>query len=92
MRCKEDCAEMQKDIRDALWALLCSVTPNEFEEKWEMIQEEWADQKAWLKYLNKEWIIMKECWAHAWWKVSLFYDLLQNLIFHSFCSACVLQD
>jgi len=71
MRCKEDRAEMLKDLRDALGNLLQSETPQDFEKRWELMQGEWADQKVWLMYMENEWITKKERWARAWWKVCL---------------------
>ena len=35
------------------------------------MQEEWADQKVWLMYMENEWIAKKGQWAGAWWKVCL---------------------
>ena len=65
----EDRAEMLKDIREALGALLRSGTPQEFETQWEWMQEEWADQKVWLSYMTNEWVSNKERWARTWRKV-----------------------
>ena len=85
MRCKEDQAELQKDIREALRTLLLSTTPQEFDENWQRLQEDWAEQKAWLKYLEKEWIITKERWACAWRKVRLI-SIKFSVIFTIFLS------
>jgi len=63
MRCKEDQAELLKDLHEHLSALLCSEPPEEFDRQWEFIQTEYADQKVWLRYMDGEWIWVKECWA-----------------------------
>ncbi|KIJ25137.1 hypothetical protein M422DRAFT_273914 [Sphaerobolus stellatus SS14] len=57
---------MLQDVRKDLGKLLRSLTPEAFDEQWEHIQVEWADQKAWLKYMAKEYIPTKERWAQAW--------------------------
>jgi len=76
MRCKEDRAELLKDLREHLGALLRSETPEEFDRQWEFIQTEYADQKVWLKYMDGEWIRVKERWARAWRKVRFYFILL----------------
>ena len=63
MRGKEDCAELLKDLHSHLGALLCVETPEEFNNQQDFIQEEYTNQKGWLKYMDVEWIWVKECWA-----------------------------
>ncbi|KAF8581154.1 hypothetical protein K439DRAFT_1414646 [Ramaria rubella] len=67
-RCKEDSAEIIQDIRKAAGSLLRAETVEEFDTFWAEIQTEWADQKAWIKYMRQEWIPHKERWAQAWRK------------------------
>ncbi|KIJ31797.1 hypothetical protein M422DRAFT_266551 [Sphaerobolus stellatus SS14] len=56
VRGKEACAELVKDVRTALGNLLRATTPQGFEEAREFMQMEYADQKAWLIYLEDEYI------------------------------------
>ncbi|KIJ52301.1 hypothetical protein M422DRAFT_243097 [Sphaerobolus stellatus SS14] len=69
MQCKEDRAELIKDVRDALRTLLQSETQDDFEQQWVWIQEEYDDQCAFMKYMRQEWIPTKEQWARAWRKI-----------------------
>ena len=89
--CKEDCAELQKEIRETLRTLLLSATPKEFDENWQRIQEDWADQKAWLKYLEKEWINVKERWAHPWRKVAFNSQSSIYVFLTVFLSMCTME-
>ena len=73
MQCKEDCAELIKDVRDALKTLLQSESPEDFEQQWVWIQEEYGNQHTFLKYMSQEWILTKERWARAWRKVCLIF-------------------
>ncbi|KIJ28981.1 hypothetical protein M422DRAFT_269680 [Sphaerobolus stellatus SS14] len=66
MRCKEDRAELLKDLRTHLSNLLRGETPDAFDKEWEFFQAEYGDQKMWLKYMAEEWIQVKEGWARAW--------------------------
>ncbi|KIJ32606.1 hypothetical protein M422DRAFT_265491 [Sphaerobolus stellatus SS14] len=68
MRCKEDCAELIKDVRKAVAVLLKAKSAEEFDYQWEWIECEYDDQCAWLKYMREEWIPKKERWAGAWRK------------------------
>jgi len=69
MRCKEDCAELLKDLRIHFGDFLRSETPEGFAKQWEFIQGEYADQRVWLKYRTEEWVRQKERWGRAWQKV-----------------------
>ena len=81
MRCKEDRAELIKDIREHLGQLLRTETPEDFEQKWEFIKTEYADQPRWLKYNEEQWIRLKERWARPWRKVFTFTFLPSHLFF-----------
>ena len=85
-RCVEDRAEILQDVRKDLGKLLRSLTPEAFEEQWEHIQVEWADQKTWLKYMAKEYIPTKEQWAQAWHQVHSFFKQSKILLIFRFCS------
>ena len=71
VRGKEEHAELIKDVRDALGTLLRASSSQAFQEQWEFIQAEYADQRAWLNYMQDEYIKHKERWARAWRLVSL---------------------
>ena len=76
MRCKEDRAELTKDVRDALVTLLGAETLEDFDIQWHWIQEEYADQQAWVKYMQDEWIPKKERWVKAWRKVRFLFTFV----------------
>jgi len=50
---------------------LKAETPEDFETQWKDIQEAWADQKVWIKYMATEWIPYKERWCCAFQMVSI---------------------
>ncbi|KIJ34784.1 hypothetical protein M422DRAFT_263142 [Sphaerobolus stellatus SS14] len=65
-RCPEDRAEILQDVRKDVIALLKCKKVADFDTQWEKIREDWADQKAWLKYMMQEWISIRERWCQAW--------------------------
>ena len=79
MRRKEDKAECIKNVRQALVRLLQAETAVTFDEQWDWIQVDWADQYTWLKYMCDEWIPKKERWGFACRRVSF---ILRIKIFH----------
>ncbi|KIJ53070.1 hypothetical protein M422DRAFT_242174 [Sphaerobolus stellatus SS14] len=52
--------------RTALGKLLDAQTPEAFQEHWEFMQAEYGNQRAWIKYLEDEYIKHKERWGRAW--------------------------
>jgi len=70
MRCKEDKAELLKDLRTHLGELLRAETPEDFTNEWSFFQSEYADQIRWLSYMEDEWLPKKERWSRPWRKVS----------------------
>ncbi|KIJ31011.1 hypothetical protein M422DRAFT_267433 [Sphaerobolus stellatus SS14] len=63
MRDKDDRAESVKEVRESLAKLLQSETAADFNNQWLLMQEDFADQKAWIKYMISEWIPKRERWA-----------------------------
>jgi len=82
MRCKEDKAELLKDLRAHLGQLLWPETPEDFTKEWDFFQSEYADQKVWLRYMEDEWLPKKEHWSRLWRKVRLlcFFFVMFNSI------------
>ena len=77
--------EILHDVRQEAISLQKAETTEEFEKRWSEIQVDWADQKAWIKYMAKEWIPHRERWCRAWRKVSFIDYLNFYLLMLFFC-------
>jgi len=71
MRCKEDRAELLRDLRMHLGNMLRAETTEDFQKEWDFFCPEYADQQNWLIYMQDEYIHNKERWAWPWRKVCI---------------------
>jgi len=76
MCCKEDQAELLRDLCTHLGNMLCTETAKNFQTEWDFFCSEYADQKNWLDYMQDEYIRNKECWAQPWRKVYIHLILV----------------
>ncbi|KZV78403.1 hypothetical protein EXIGLDRAFT_783879 [Exidia glandulosa HHB12029] len=66
MASKEDTAETLRDAMKSLYGLMEAASEAEFDARVDEFTAEWGDQKAFVLYVQTEWLTCKERWVKAW--------------------------